>query len=129
MFTVLNSSLVESKIINGLEANFSETMYMVSLQAAEPVSLNLNMRAWKHFCGAGMISWKIVLTSAFCTLYMEDVGGDEFKFASAVVGTVNLSCGGKRYGILKVKRHPRYKNDEHEPGIAQDHDLAVVMVC
>ncbi|XP_039762812.1 chymotrypsin-1-like [Pararge aegeria] len=78
--------------------------------ASAPYQVSLRMWGSRHFCGASIISHRVILTAAHC------VDGMNFKNYKAVVGTNQLLFGGKSYSIRKVVQHKKYdpeliKND------------------
>nr|XP_034826632.1 chymotrypsin-1-like [Maniola hyperantus] len=80
------------KIVGGTKAANGSAPYQVSLR----------VYGYRHFCGASIITPRVILTAAHC------VDGINFKYYKAIVGTNQLALGGKGYSIRKVVRHEKY---------------------
>ncbi|XP_052740893.1 chymotrypsin-1-like [Bicyclus anynana] len=80
------------KIVGGTKAPNGSAPYQVSL------------RVWgvRHFCGASVITPRVILTAAHC------VDGMKTKYYRAVVGTNQLLFGGASYGVRKAVKHEQY---------------------
>ena len=129
MCTVLNSSPLDGKIINGLPGIRKIVQYMASLQLAIYEKNNLNELSWKHFCGSAIISSRVLLTSGFCVIYMETETGQNYIYASAVVGTIDLlEDTHKRHSILTAQAHPLLYSTKSQ-GAKSNYDIGVVLVC
>ena len=128
MLTVLNSSVLESKIVDGRLARDNEKKYMASLQLSVCLTPNSDLRIWNHFCGSTLISFKFLLTAAACIAYMDKITGKNYFYASAVVGANNLlSDEIHRLKILLADVHPLYYSVSYEK-VETNYDVGVVMV-
>ncbi|CAG4966353.1 unnamed protein product [Colias eurytheme] len=83
------------RIVGGKKAANGSAPYQVSL------------RTWgvRHFCGASVITPKVILTAAHC------VDGLRPQYFKAIVGTNQLRAGGQSYTIRKVVKHEDYNDD------------------
>ncbi|CAB3226279.1 unnamed protein product [Arctia plantaginis] len=75
-----------------------------------PYQASLRVFGVRHFCGASVITPRIILTAAHCLESMLP------SYYQAVVGTNQLRTGGKAYNIRKMVMHEEYdsytlKND------------------
>ncbi|XP_041972083.1 chymotrypsin-2-like [Aricia agestis] len=70
-----------------------------------PYQVSLRMWGVRHFCGASVVTPKVILTAAHC------VEGMRPQFMRAVVGTNQLRAGGKSYSIRKIVSHEEYDGD------------------
>ena len=80
-----------------------------------------------HFCGASLISWYHLLTAGFCINHIILYGGNDYKHASATLGSSDLYNGGKIYYIKDLMHHKYYY--PVEPVITSDYDFGVILVC
>ncbi|KAJ2945010.1 hypothetical protein O0L34_g1906 [Tuta absoluta] len=80
------------RIVGGTKAANGSVPYQVSL------------RIWGvwHFCGASIVTPRVILTAAHCVDRLKP------EYFQAVVGTNQLRSGGKAYKIRKVVRHEDY---------------------
>ncbi|XP_075986161.1 chymotrypsin-1-like isoform X2 [Anticarsia gemmatalis] len=83
------------RIVGGTKAANGSFPYQVSL------------RVWGvwHFCGASLVTPRVILTAAHCVERMKP------EYFQAVVGTNQLRAGGKGYAIRKIVMHQEYDND------------------
>ena len=87
------------------------------------VSLRINLT---HFGGGCLISDLHVLTAAQCICRIKKDGGPDFKDATVLIGTNDLSTVGNDHGIERVE--PYYAFDCHLPLVTGDYDIGVIMV-
>ncbi|XP_049881359.1 chymotrypsin-1-like [Pectinophora gossypiella] len=90
------------RIVGGTKAKNGSIPYQVSL------------RIWGvwHFCGASLVTPRVILTAAHCVDRLKP------EYFQAVVGTNQLRSGGKAYPIRKVVRHEEYDDDVIKNDIA-----------
>ena len=81
----------------------------------------------KHFCGAGLISWKFLLSAGLCINTITLYGGPNHVYASALLGTFNLSEGGIVYGVKEVKHHKDYYPNAQT--LSSNYDIGLILVC
>ncbi|KAG6459136.1 chymotrypsin-1 [Manduca sexta] len=83
------------RIVGGTKAPNGSYPYQVSL------------RFWGvwHFCGASLVTPRVILTAAHC------VDRAKPEYFKAVVGTNQLRAGGTAYDIRKVVVHEQYDDD------------------
>ncbi|CAH0714814.1 unnamed protein product, partial [Brenthis ino] len=83
------------RIVGGTKAPNGSAPYQVSL------------RIWgvRHFCGASLITPRVILTAAHCTDRLRP------QYFKAVVGTNQLRTGGSTYAIRKIVQHEEYDSD------------------
>ena len=122
----LDSSLLVGKIVGGSNATNNELKYMASMQINERNTDRSDVFVWKHYCGAGVIGPRFLLTAAQCIHYIITYGGDNFIDASALVGTNDLSTGGRRINIRSVKHNNLFCN--HNPESSSKNDYGVILV-
>ena len=123
MFIVLDSSLLEGKIVGGCDATNYELKYMASIQIKENSASDPNNFVWKHYCGAGAIGLNVLLTSATCVHYVYKNG---YSRASVMVGTLDLSKGERRINIQQMDHHRLFYADN--PRISSKNDYGVILV-
>ncbi|XP_026315927.1 chymotrypsin-1-like [Hyposmocoma kahamanoa] len=88
------------RIVGGTKAKNGSVPYQVSL------------RIWGvwHFCGASIVTPRVILTAAHCVDRLKP------EYFTAIVGTNQLRSGGTSYKIRKIVKHENYddyviKND------------------
>ncbi|XP_045518589.1 chymotrypsin-1-like [Pieris brassicae] len=83
------------RIVGGTKAANGSVPYQVSL------------RIWgvRHFCGASIITPRVILTAAHCVDRLKP------QYFQAIVGTNQLRSGGAAYKIRKVVQHEKYDDD------------------
>ncbi|CAK1547836.1 unnamed protein product [Leptosia nina] len=83
------------RIVGGTKAANGSVPYQVSL------------RIWgvRHFCGASIITPRVILTAAHCVDRLKP------QYFQAIVGTNQLRAGGKAYTVRKVVQHEKYDDD------------------
>ena len=110
--TGTNSSILQSKIICGIESKIGSRPYLASLRKNN-----------EHICGGCLISTSHVLTAASCVVLFKD--DKPYEKYSVVLGTVNLENGGVHRKILDIHVHYDYKILQFQ----QSHsDIALVTV-
>ncbi|KAL4713736.1 hypothetical protein ACJJTC_004267 [Scirpophaga incertulas] len=94
-YSSLNGRDDWERIVGGTKAPNGSVPYQVSL------------RYWGvwHFCGASLVTPRVILTAAHC---VERARPEYFK---AIVGTNQLRSGGTAYSIRKIVTHEAYDND------------------
>ncbi|CAH2098069.1 unnamed protein product [Euphydryas editha] len=90
------------RIVGGTKAPNGSVPYQVSL------------RTWgvRHFCGASLITPRVILTAAHCVDRLKP------QYFKAIVGTNQLRSGGTAYAIRKIVQHENYDNEEIKNDIA-----------
>ncbi|XP_072946523.1 chymotrypsin-1-like [Epargyreus clarus] len=90
------------RIVGGTKASNGSVPYQVSL------------RMWGvwHFCGASLITPRVILTAAHCVDRMKP------QHFQAIVGTNQLRAGGTAYIIRKIVQHENYDDDVIKNDIA-----------
>ncbi|XP_053620219.1 chymotrypsin-1-like isoform X2 [Plodia interpunctella] len=83
------------RIVGGTKAPNGSVPYQVSLRW---------FGVW-HFCGASLVTPRVILTAAHC------VDRARPEYLKAVVGTNQLRAGGKSYTIRKIVPHEDYDDD------------------
>ncbi|XP_031627817.1 trypsin-3-like [Contarinia nasturtii] len=89
-----------SRIVGGKNAEEGAAKYQCSIQLFG-----------QHMCGCAIISPEWILSAGHCAI------GVPFLFR-VLVGTNNLRCGGKRYGIQEIIRHEEYNKPKFANDIA-----------
>ncbi|CAK1589845.1 unnamed protein product [Parnassius mnemosyne] len=77
-----------------------------------PYQVSLRYFGTRHFCGASIITTKVILTAAHCVDRMKP------NYLMAVVGTNQLNSGGTLYPIRKIVCHEDYDNQVIKNDIA-----------
>ncbi|XP_050668981.1 chymotrypsin-1-like [Leptidea sinapis] len=77
-----------------------------------PYQVSLRIYGVRHFCGASIITPRVILTAAHC---VDRLKPEYFK---AIVGTNQLRAGGKAYDIRKVVQHENYDDNVIKNDIA-----------
>ncbi|CAG4995466.1 unnamed protein product [Parnassius apollo] len=77
-----------------------------------PYQVSLRYFGTRHFCGASIITTRVILTAAHCVDRMKP------HYLIAVVGTNQLNSGGTLYPIRKIVRHEDYDNQVIKNDIA-----------
>ena len=113
--TRVNSSELESKILNGRIANKAEYKYVASLQ------LNSS-----HICNSAHFQVGFLLSTGKCVWTIENGMAYRNQKGTAVIGDLNLKKG-KRINVLSFAYHPRFRyNRQTDFGIHSD--LGIVKV-
>ncbi|XP_059061295.1 chymotrypsin-1-like [Achroia grisella] len=90
------------RIVGGTKAANGSVPYQVSLRW---------FGVW-HFCGASLVTPRVILTAAHCVQRARPI------YFMAVVGTNMLRAGGKAYSIRKIVYHEDYDDDVIKNDIA-----------
>ncbi|XP_046972819.1 chymotrypsin-1-like [Vanessa cardui] len=70
-----------------------------------PYQVSLRIYGVRHFCGASLITPRVILTAAHCVDRLKP------QYFKAIVGTNQLRSGGTAYAIRKVVQHEDYDDD------------------
>ena len=124
----LDSSLLMGKMVNGYNATNDEVKYMASIQINERATNRPNVPVWKHYCGAGIIGSRFLLTAAQCIHYIVLHGGQNYIDAAALVGTIFLSTGERRINIQHVVQHRSYSHNDPESDTKNDYGVILVSI-
>ena len=115
-FAVLNSSLLKSKIINGVPVLGKTKRYVVSIQIFR-----------MHICGGCVISQKHILTTANCIYYLHMRSRETWNNVTVLAGTTDLLLEGCRYNIEFALINPLYDPNNYIG--SSDYDIGVFLVC
>ena len=109
---------MSAKIVGGERVGPKAKRFIVSLQIRT-----------KHICGGFLATWKIVISTAFCIIYIRDNVGSSFENAFVFYGSNNLEIirrGRHVEKIREAKPHPEYDPEKCDRNSSSDIGYVVV---
>ena len=121
---MLNSSLLDSKLINGTNVLLQNVPFMASIK----IYYNVNGTSdWMHVCGGSLISKEFVLTAGSCIWLINEYGKPDRSGAVVSLANNFVNGPGKFYKIKNLEHHPKF--DFHDLKKTSGYDIGLILVC